>query len=67
MNSATWNNTHALNVIGNITTEQRPDGIYVQVFVVKDGVRCNMKVIELKEVSNLLVNSLMDGIGKLCV
>lgn len=67
MNSATWNNTHASNVIGNLTTEQRPDGIYVQVFAVKDGTRYDTKVISLQEVTNTLTNSLMDGIKKLCV
>ena len=42
------------------------DGIYMQLFCVKDGVRYDMKVIDLKDVSTILTNSLMDGIEKLC-
>lgn len=45
---------------------QSNDGIYMQLFCVKNGVRYDMKVIDLKEVSTTLTNSLMDGIEKLC-
>lgn len=38
------------------------DGIYIEVFVVKDGVRYNAKIINMKDVSAILTNSLMDGI-----
>lgn len=65
--SAAWSNTHSQNVICNLTTEpKRNDGIYMQLFAVKNGVRYDMKVIDLKDVSTTLTNSLMDGIEKLC-
>lgn len=64
--SAVWNNTHSPNVIYNLTTEpKRDDGIYMQLFCVKNGVRYDMKVVNLKDVSTILTNSLMDGIEKL--
>ena len=44
---------------------QPNDGIYMQLFCVKNGVRYDMKVFDLKEVSTILTNSLMDGIEKL--
>ena len=40
------------------------DGIYFEVFVVKDGVRYNAKIIDIGEVSKVMTNSLMDGLGK---
>lgn len=40
------------------------DGIYFEVFAVKDGVRYNAKIIDLGEVSKVMTNSLMDGLGK---
>ena len=42
------------------------DGIYMELFAVKDGLRCNMKIINIQEASKTLVNGLMDGIEKLC-
>lgn len=42
------------------------DGVYMELFAVKNGVRCNMKTMNIKEASTTLVNSLMDGIEKLC-
>ena len=51
----------------NLTTEpKRDDGIYMQLFCVKNGVRYDMKVVDLKEFSTTLTDSLMDGIEKLC-
>ena len=41
------------------------DGVYMELFAVKDGVRYNAKIIDMKEVSTILTNSLMDGIEKL--
>lgn len=41
------------------------DGIYMELFAVKNGVRYNAKIIDMKEVSTTLTNSLMDGIEKL--
>ena len=43
------------------------DGVYVKLFTVKDGIRYNTKIIDMKEVSTTLTNSLMDGIDKLWV
>ena len=40
------------------------DGIYFEIFGVKDGVRYNAKIIDVKEVSGILANSVMDGLGK---
>jgi hypothetical protein len=42
-----------------------PDGVYIELFAVKDGVRYNAKVVSMKDMSNILTNSLMDGIEKL--
>lgn len=42
------------------------DGIYMELFAVKDGIRYNSKIVNVRDVSTLLTNSLMDGIEKLC-
>lgn len=41
------------------------DGVYMELFAMKDGVRYNTKIINMKEVSATLTNSLMDGVEKL--
>lgn len=38
------------------------DGIYIELFAIKNGVRYNTKIIEMKDIVNILTNSLMDGI-----
>ena len=43
------------------------DGVYVELFAVRDGIRYNAKIIDMKEVSTILTNSLMDSIDKLLV
>lgn len=40
------------------------DGIYFEMFAVKDGVRYNAKIIGAVEVSKIMTNSVMDGLGK---
>ena len=40
------------------------DGIYFEIFAVKDGVRYNAKIIDAEEVSEIMANSVMDGLGK---
>ena len=40
------------------------DGIYFEIFAVKDGVRYTAKIIDAKDVSQILANSVMDGLGK---
>lgn len=42
------------------------DGIYIELFAVKNGVRYNAKIIDMKDVSKILTNGLVDGIEKLC-
>ena len=41
------------------------DGVYMELFAVKDGVRYNAKIVDMKDITNVLTNSLMDGIEKL--
>ena len=41
------------------------DGCYIELFAVKNGVRHNVKIISVKELSIILTSSLMDGIEKL--
>lgn len=41
------------------------DGIYVEPFAVKDGVRYNAKILDMKEMTTILANSLAEGIAKL--
>ena len=43
------------------------NGIYIEIFAMKDGERYNFKTINLKEVSNILVNSLMNGIEAITI
>ncbi len=40
------------------------NGIYFEVFAMKDGKRYNAKIISVEEVSKILANSVMDGLGK---
>ena len=40
------------------------DGIYFEIFAVKDGVRYNARIIDAAEVSKIMANSVMDGLGK---
>ena len=42
------------------------DGIYIDIFVVKDGEKYLLKTINMKEVSNILVDNLMNGIEEIC-
>lgn len=43
----------------------KDDGIYMELFAVKDGIRYNAKILDLKSVSMILTKSFMDGIEKL--
>lgn len=40
------------------------DGIYFEVFAMKDGKRYNAKIISVAEVSKIMANSVVDGLGK---
>jgi hypothetical protein len=41
------------------------DGVYIELFAIKNGIRYNAKTIEMKDMANILTNSLMDGIEKI--
>lgn len=47
------------------STGKLQDGVYVQLFAVKDHVQYKGKVLNLTEVSTILVNHLMNGIEEL--
>ena len=40
------------------------DGIYFEMFAVKDGVRYNAKIIYIEEVGRTIANSVFDGLEK---
>ena len=42
------------------------DGVYIELFAIKNGIRYNAKIINMKDMANILTNSLMDGIENLC-
>lgn len=44
---------------------QMKDGLYVQFFVVKDGVPHPCKTVSMQDVTRTLVNAIMDGIEKI--
>ena len=41
------------------------DGIYFEIFAVKDGVRYNSRIISINDVSEIMTNSLMDGLQEI--
>ena len=41
------------------------DGIYFEIFALKDGVKYSVKTISAKDVSQILANSVMDGLGSI--
>ena len=41
------------------------DGVYMELFAIKNGIRYNAKIINMKDMANILTNSLMDGIEDL--
>jgi hypothetical protein len=41
------------------------DGVYMELFAVKDGVRYNAKILNMKDATLILTNGLVDGIEKL--
>ena len=43
----------------------KDDGIYMELFAVRDRIRYNAKVVNMNEASKILTNSLMDGVEKL--
>ncbi len=41
------------------------DGIYIELFAIKNGIRYNAKIVDIKDMTSILTNSLMDGIEKM--
>ena len=41
------------------------DGIYIEIFAVKNGVRYNAQILDIKDVSLILTNHLMNGVGEI--
>ena len=41
------------------------DGIYLEIFAEKEGKRINLKIVSLRQLSNVLTNELMDSIEKI--
>ena len=41
------------------------DGMYIEVFAVKDGVRYNVKIVDAKSVGATLAESVMNGLGEI--
>ena len=41
------------------------DGIYLEFFAVKEGKRINLKIVSLRQLSNVLTNGLMDSIEEI--
>ena len=65
--SSAEKNSETINVSKSDNKYQNvPDGIYVELFAVKDGKRYNYKELSMKELSLTLTGSLMDGIDKIC-
>ena len=40
------------------------DGIYFEIFAIKNGKRYNVKIIDASEVSKIMANSVVDGLWK---
>ena len=40
------------------------DGIYFEIFAIQNGKRYNAKIVNASEVSKIMANSVMDGLGK---
>ena len=49
----------------NLNDYRLKDGMYIQPFVIKGGRRYNLNALTINEITNLLVNGVMDGVGKL--
>lgn len=49
--------------IGGLTMQN--DGLYAEIFAVKDGVRYDYHIVNIEDVSKILIDSLMDGIQKI--
>ena len=45
----------------------RKDGVYMELFAVKNGIRYNNNIVNMKDATNVLVKGLMDGVEKLWI
>lgn len=52
-----WLDKYSLNA--------RCDGVYAELFAIKNGLRYNAKVVDMRDMTRILTNGLMDGIEKL--
>ena len=63
------NMTSCVKQVNSVHTGINPielaDGVYIQLFAVKNGIRYDFKITSMKDMSTILTNSLMDGIEKL--
>ena len=41
------------------------DGIYLEIFAIKEGKRINFKIVSLRQLSKVLTNGLMNGLEKI--
>lgn len=41
------------------------DGIYLEIFAAKEGKRINLKIVSLRQLSNVLTNGLMNAIEEI--
>ena len=58
-------NKHSSFSVHNLSSQNLDDGIYIEVFAIKDGIRYNQKVINIRELSKILTNSMLDGLEKI--
>ena len=48
-----------------VSNNKLQEGLYIEVFAIKDGIRYNSKIINIRDLSTILTGSLMNGIEKL--
>ena len=53
-------------VVQPVDSQIMNDGIYMELFAIKNGIRYNSKIVDIKDATNILTNSLIDGVEKLC-
>ena len=46
--------------------ELRDDGIHVDIYAVKDGKRYDMKTSDIKDITKIMTDNLMNGIEQIC-
>lgn len=61
-NGKPCNEKRYLNMRIKEGVESMSDGTYIELFVVKDGVRYNAKILDMRDAALTLTNGLMNGI-----